>query len=682
MNKLFKTNNVFIAAVVFLFLIIGQSNLLACVQWCQEPYCNDTTWAQVNSINGVTISHITKPKDLNNTALLNLDNSSTNSAALYKTALQNSDSKIANISRTLFTSAFPIRGSKIIQIGGTAVDTNGNRYVTGGYTGTINFGGTTITSSNGYDYFIAKYDKDGNPLWIRTARGDTSISDTLAIEGGIALTVDKAGDCYVGGTFVKTMSFLDGSGNSVSTLTDGRNDNKINFEMFVAKYNSSGTLLWTQGGSSGSAGGIDTLGIGLNSVNSIIIDQGYPYIGGRFSGTNFLGKTETTNGKGDFFVASLDKDTGVPDWVSIAGTPDNDVVLSMSADSLGYINVLGVIGKGIVSLPDTSITYNNDYSNSDTFVMSYDVNGQWYFISFIGGGEDIVGNGAATDTLGNIYVTGHFHGTASFVGSNLTLTAKGRYGDGYIVKYDLNGNALWARQFGEIAFAKGNRVVVDANGNSYVVGVFSDTANFGSESSHPVTLISDGLTDMFVSKYDSAGNFLGVKQIKGSGTEGLDLIASTKVPVQSNPVQAVYSNNNGGQVIISGDYNTSLFLDNYTLNAGQNDRNGFVAALDVTSQTLAIKDNPNIPNTFSLGQNYPNPFNPTTTINFVVPTASNTQLDVFNVLGQKVTTLVDGQISAGEHTVHFDASNLASGVYIYRLQAGKYSSVKKLMLMK
>ena len=677
MEKKSNINNVFLAAVVFLILI-GQTNLFACVWKCP---CGDDIGPKI--ISGLTITHITKPKELDNPALLNLDNRSTNSVALYKTAVQNIDSKTAGISGAQFTSAFPISGSKIIQIGGTAVDSSDNRYVTGGYTGTINFGGTSITSSKGYDYFIAKYDKDGNPLWIRTARGDTSISDTLAIEGGIALAVDKAGDCYVGGTFVKTMSFLDGGGNSVSTLTDGRNDNKINFEMFVAKYNSSGKILWTQGGNSGSEGGIDTLGIGLNSVNSIVMDQGYPYIGGRFSGTNFLGMSKKTNGKGDFFVATLDKDTGIPDWVSIGGTPDNDVVLSMSVDSLGYVNVLGVIGKGVVNLPDTSLTYNNDYSTSDTFVMSYDVNGNWYFISFIGGGEDIVGNGAATDTLGNIYVTGDFHGTASFVGSSLTLTAKGRYGDGYIVKYDLNGNALWARQFGEVAFAKGNRVVVDSKGNSYVVGVFSDTANFGSESNHPVTLISDGLTDMFVSKYDSAGNFLWVKQIKGSGTEGLDLIASTKVPVRSNPVQALYSKNNGGQVFISGDYNTNLSLGSYTLNAGQNDRNGFVASLDVSNVSTGIaKNNSEVIKNYSLLQNYPNPFNPTTTISYILPAQSNVVLNVYNLLGQKVSTLVNGQNSAGEHSVHFDASNLASGVYVYKIQAGKYSAVKKLMLLK
>jgi len=104
----------------------------------------------------------------------------------------------------------------------------------------------------------------------------------------------------------------------------------------------------------------------------------------------------------------------------------------------------------------------------------------------------------------------------------------------------------------------------------------------------------------------------------------------------------------------------------------------YIAAGGIT----AVKAAPTVATTFSLSQNYPNPFNPTTQIDFSVPQQSTVQLKVYNTLGQLVTTLVNGNLSAGLHSVTFDARNLASGLYIYRLSAGNFTSVKKMMLLK
>jgi hypothetical protein len=89
-----------------------------------------------------------------------------------------------------------------------------------------------------------------------------------------------------------------------------------------------------------------------------------------------------------------------------------------------------------------------------------------------------------------------------------------------------------------------------------------------------------------------------------------------------------------------------------------------------------------IPSDYTLNQNYPNPFNPSTTIEFAMPQASFVTLEVYNMVGQKVATLVEGTRQAGVHTVSFDASNLSSGTYLYRMQADDQMLMQKMTLIK
>ena len=85
---------------------------------------------------------------------------------------------------------------------------------------------------------------------------------------------------------------------------------------------------------------------------------------------------------------------------------------------------------------------------------------------------------------------------------------------------------------------------------------------------------------------------------------------------------------------------------------------------------------------FKLEQNYPNPFNPRTIINYELPITNYIDLTIFNILGQKVATLVSGNQNAGFHTVEWDAGGMASGVYYYRLQAEGFVETKKLILLR
>lgn len=101
-----------------------------------------------------------------------------------------------------------------------------------------------------------------------------------------------------------------------------------------------------------------------------------------------------------------------------------------------------------------------------------------------------------------------------------------------------------------------------------------------------------------------------------------------------------------------------------------------------TSPVTAIKETSNLPKVYSLSQNYPNPFNPSTQISFNLEKSGMTELTVYNLLGQKVASLINSILSSGEHNVTFNASNLPSGMYLYKLTSGSYSITKKMVLLK
>ena len=105
--------------------------------------------------------------------------------------------------------------------------------------------------------------------------------------------------------------------------------------------------------------------------------------------------------------------------------------------------------------------------------------------------------------------------------------------------------------------------------------------------------------------------------------------------------------------------------------------------VEVTSLVTAIDESRPQPERFSLAQNFPNPFNPTTNIRFTLQEAARVTLKVYNVTGQEVATLVNGEtLPAGTHTFQFNAGNLPNGVYYYRIDAGGFSDVQKMTLLK
>jgi hypothetical protein len=138
--------------------------------------------------------------------------------------------------------------------------------------------------------------------------------------------------------------------------------------------------------------------------------------------------------------------------------------------------------------------------------------------------------------------------------------------------------------------------------------------------------------------------------------------------------------------LTDGDIISITGVDSSTASAlirGGSDNPGGTTMLTVSSEPLDVDDNGNmIPTEYSLNQNYPNPFNPSTTIQFSIPEQSFVKLEIFNTLGEKITTLVSEELSTGNYKYEWNAEGLISGIYFYKINSNNFSQTKKLVLLK
>ncbi len=150
--------------------------------------------------------------------------------------------------------------------------------------------------------------------------------------------------------------------------------------------------------------------------------------------------------------------------------------------------------------------------------------------------------------------------------------------------------------------------------------------------------------------------------------------------IDANSIYKFTIENAGNNDSLDSDVNpVDSLTECVTLTSGENN---FTVDAGVYDFTTDVKENQNIPKDFSLKQNYPNPFNPSTKIEFTVPKSEFLTLDIYNVLGQKVATLINNEINPGYHSVIFNAEKLSSGIYFYRLYGENVNMIKKMILQK
>jgi hypothetical protein len=226
-----------------------------------------------------------------------------------------------------------------------------------------------------------------------------------------------------------------------------------------------------------------------------------------------------------------------------------------------------------------------------------------------------------------------------------------------------NGTPLWAWDIQQLAadISSQQCFSADLTCNTYIGGIGSTT---------PITVHILPNGDIYADEVVSNGEISNssVSSVEWKAGQGINSPNKSGFFTGGNKIPAgtIFGN-------LSGDYkNTSGFLNNNR------------PIVFKSETTTGVKNSPAvIPTEFKLAQNYPNPFNPTTTIRFSIPAAGHTKLTVSNILGQEVATLIDGEnLAAGEHEAVFNASNLPSGIYFYRLtSAGKFA-VGRMTLLK
>jgi Beta-propeller repeat len=347
---------------------------------------------------------------------------------------------------------------------GIAVDASGNVYVTGWYRGTATFGTTTKTSAGDVDIFVAKYNSSGAFQWVQSAGG------TLG-DGGRGIAVDGSGSVYVTGLYEGTATF------GTTTKTSAGGD-----DIFVAKYNSTGTLQWLQ-----SAGGtLSDVGI------DIAVDgSGSVYVTGLYEGTATFGTTtKTSAGASDIFVAKYNSVGVTWDWVQSAGGTSDDVGYGIAVDGSSNVYVTGYY-QGTATF-GTGIAIKISAGFSDIFMAKYNSSGAFRWVESEGSTSDDFGKGIAVDGSGNVYVTGIYGSTATF--GTTTKTSAG-FSDIFVAKYNSNGALQWVQSAGGTSFDEGYGIAVGGSGNVYVTGIYGSTATFGNNS-----LTSAGATDIFVAR--------------------------------------------------------------------------------------------------------------------------------------------------------------------------------------
>jgi hypothetical protein len=350
--------------------------------------------------------------------------------------------------------------------------------------------------------------------WARTWGGTDN-------DHGEDVAVDVLGNIYVTGYFQSDeIDFNPGSGFDIH-LTGGGNTG------FLSKFDSNGKFLWAR-----------TWGeTGHMICEDVAADvSGNAYVTGRFQDeVDFdpgIGvDTHISIGGNDIYVSKFDTDGGFV-WARTWGGTENDYSEGVAVDSSGNTYVTGYFQDTVDFDPGDGVDYHTSDTNDDSYLSKFDSNGNFVWAKTWGGGWSQRCTGVAVDGSANVYVTGHFYGLVDFdPGSGTDNHGSHGYYDIFLSRFDSDGNFVWARTWGGEAGDAAWCVAVGCHDDIYVVGDFEFEVDFdpgdGIES-----IEANGLSDIFLSKFDSDGNYVFVRTWGG---KQYDIAYGVAVDGSGNP---------------------------------------------------------------------------------------------------------------------------------------------------
>ena len=393
---------------------------------------------------------------------------------------------------------------------GIAIDSAGNVLVTGDFSGTVDFdpgAGVANLSSGGYGgSYVVKLDSSGNYVW---AKQFSAASGSIPYSQGLA--IDGSDNVVVTGGFQGTVDFDPGAG--AANLTAD------NFDVFVVKLNSSGDYVWAN--QFGSSNGDFGRSVAIDSFNNILVTGDF-YGTVDFdpgAGTSNLTATVGT----DLFVAKYDS-SGNYVWAKQLAGGSYEQGRSVAVDFADNVIVSSSFTGTVDFDPGAGFAQLVSAGGDDAFVVKLDSAGNYLWAERFGGSGYDQSYAAAVDASGNVFITGGFQGTVDFDpgGGTYTLNAGASQGS-FVWQLDSAGAFGWAAAPFVGSSGTGFATATDGSGNVFVTGNFSGTADFdpGNETA---ILTSAGSADIFVAKFDSAGNYLWAKQLGGTNNDfGYDI---------------------------------------------------------------------------------------------------------------------------------------------------------------
>ncbi len=364
---------------------------------------------------------------------------------------------------------------------GIATDGNGNVYSAGHFHDTIDFDpgpGTFNLIADGWkDIFISKLDAAGNFIWAKQIGGAGWVECN-------AITVDRNGNIYITGSFLGTVDF-DPSAATLDLTATG------DINIFICKFNTSGNLVWAK-----QIGGT----LAVNAYAIAVDNSGNVYTTGYFDATADFDPGPgtfklTVFGYSDIFVSKLDA-SGNFVWAKQMGGTIGEVGYAIAVDGSGNVYTTGTF-VGTVDFDPGAGSFNLSTTgpgDGDIFLSKLDASGSFVWAKQLGGEE---AHAMALDNIGNVYVGGSGYNSWNGISIN---------------KFDPAGNSIWTKQIPAYSCWS---LALDNDHNVYTTGQFFGTKDFD-PGAGIFNLTSLGNGDSYISKLDSAGNFIWAKQLWGT----------------------------------------------------------------------------------------------------------------------------------------------------------------------